>query len=251
MSFQWNTRPKILARWCFPSFPPLKVSTHCLSEHVALQLAPKPHRDWWHQPSCLLQDAWLVQRGLSAARGARHQAKAIALPLTPPLPPLSSIHQPPASICMLEQPHENIALRHLDKSSSKPGWLHGASHYISLNTCYRNSHIFTYSVTSCIYVLTSPRGNRLKVLNRKLQYLTERQKLITYLHRLVYHYSWKTCSPCVTLPIDSVTVCANALNFQKDTFDYVLFAEIATILYTLPDAWSLAICLFINPGCEL
>lgn len=179
------------------------MSTHCLSQHVALQLAPKPHRDWWHQPSCLLQAAWLVQRGLSAARGARHQAKAIALPLTPPLPPLSSIHQLPASICMLKQPHENIALRHLDKSSSKPGWLHGASHYISLNTCYRNFHIFMYSVTSCIYhcdVLTSQRGKQFKVLNLKLHYLTEGQELIRFTYTSILLFITmheKTCfSPC-------------------------------------------------------
>lgn len=63
------------------------MSTRGLAEHVALELAPKPHRDRWQQPCCLLQAAWLVQRCLSAARGARHQAKAIALPLTPPKPP--------------------------------------------------------------------------------------------------------------------------------------------------------------------
>lgn len=118
-----------------------KFSTLEMSTHVALQLAPKPHEDRWHQPRCLLQAAWLVQRCLSIARGARHQAKAIALPFTPQLlstPPLSSLQHPPASSFHLyeglEQPHENIALRRLDKSSSKPGWLHGASRYISLNT---------------------------------------------------------------------------------------------------------------------
>lgn len=69
-------------------FSTLEMATHGLAEHVALQLAPKPHGDRWHQACCLLQAAWLVQRCLSAARGARHQAKAIALSLTPPLPPI-------------------------------------------------------------------------------------------------------------------------------------------------------------------
>lgn len=105
----------------FLNFPLLKMSTHGLSEHVALQLAPKPHGDQWHQQCCLLQAAWLVQRCLSAARGARHQAKAIALPLTPPLPPtlLSPASASFSSFHLyegLEQPHENIALRRLDKS---------------------------------------------------------------------------------------------------------------------------------------
>lgn len=67
----------------FSKFSTLEISTRGLSEHGALQLAYKPHGDLWHQPCCLLQAAWLVQRCLSAARGARHQAKAIALPLTP------------------------------------------------------------------------------------------------------------------------------------------------------------------------
>lgn len=71
--------------WCFLKFPLLKCPP--VASHAALQLASKPHGDRWHQPCCLLQAAWLVQRCLSAARGARHQAKAIALPLTPPLPP--------------------------------------------------------------------------------------------------------------------------------------------------------------------
>lgn len=97
--------PRKLGLVMFQHFPLSKTFTHSLAdaEHVALQLASKPHGDRWHQPCCLLQAAWLVQRCLSAARGARHQAKAIALPLTPPLPthsPLSSIRQPPASICM-------------------------------------------------------------------------------------------------------------------------------------------------------
>lgn len=111
------------------------MSTRGVAEHVALQLAPKPQRDLWHQPCCLLQAAWLVQKCLSAARGARHQAKAIALPLTRPLPP--TLLSPAPSLHLyegLEQPHENRALRHLDKSSCKPGCLHGASHYVSLET---------------------------------------------------------------------------------------------------------------------
>lgn len=85
--FKWNTFIHKTWPGDVSIFSTLEMSTHGLAEHVALQLAPKPHRDRWHQPCCLLQAAWLVQRCLSAARGARHQAKAIALPLTPPLPP--------------------------------------------------------------------------------------------------------------------------------------------------------------------
>lgn len=77
-----------------------------------------------------------------------YQANAIALPRHSSHPASLSIHQPPASICMLEQLHVNTALRHLDMSSSKPGWLHGALYYVSLDTCHRNAHIWTDSVTT-------------------------------------------------------------------------------------------------------
>lgn len=81
----------------FFKFSTLETSAHGLAEHVALQLAPKPHGDRWHQPCYLLQAALLVQRCLSAARGARHQAEAIALPLTSPLPP-TLLSPAPASL---------------------------------------------------------------------------------------------------------------------------------------------------------
>lgn len=123
--FELNTSVQKTWRSDVPKFLSLEMSTRGLTEHVALQLAPKPHGNGWHQPCCLLQAAWLDQRCLSAARGARHQAKAIALPLTPPSHPLSSLQHPPASSFHLyeglEQPHENKALRRLDKSSCKPG----------------------------------------------------------------------------------------------------------------------------------
>lgn len=78
-------KPQILATHCVLYFQPPKKGR-------VLQLASKPRVDWWHRPSCLLQAAWLVQRGLSAARGAAASSKKqLHYPLTPPLPPLSPV----------------------------------------------------------------------------------------------------------------------------------------------------------------
>lgn len=88
----------------------------------------------WFREACLVPEGY--------------QANAIALPPHSSHPASLSIRQPPASNCMLEQLHVNTALRHLDMSSSKPGWLRGALYYVSLDACHRNAHIWTDSVTS-------------------------------------------------------------------------------------------------------
>lgn len=80
----------------------------------------------WFRDACLLPE------------GPGIKQKQLHYPSLLPSHPLSSLQHPPASSLHLyeglEQPHKNKAPRRLDKSSCKPGWLHGASHYVSLNT---------------------------------------------------------------------------------------------------------------------
>lgn len=93
------------------------------------------------------RDACLLPEGLGIKQKQLHYPSLL------PSHPLSSLQHPPASSFHLyeglEQPHKNKAPRRLDKSSCKPGWLHWAAHYVSLNT-------FTISPSPAIYLPLIP-----------------------------------------------------------------------------------------------
>lgn len=89
------------------------------------------HVTYYRLP-CWCRDACLLPEGLGIKQKQLHYPSLL------PSHPLSSLQHSPASSFHfyegLERPHKNKALRWLDKSSRKPVWLHGASHYVSLNT---------------------------------------------------------------------------------------------------------------------
>lgn len=100
------------------------------TKHLAYYKLP----DWFRE-ACLLPEGY--------------QAKAIALLFTPPLPPLSaSANLQLPSVCWSSHTKTLPCGIWTRARASLPAWLHGASHYISLDTCQRNAHIFMYSVTS-------------------------------------------------------------------------------------------------------